>query len=326
MLQFKQQAEQFELFLQNAKTNQLFKANPKNLYDPCEYMLSIGGKRVRPSVCLMAAELFTDEIPESAYWSAVAVEMFHNFTLVHDDIMDQAPLRRGKTTVYKKYNTTAAILSGDVLNILAYQSIQNVAPKFLLDILTLFNKTAIEVCEGQQFDMDFENQNEVSKSEYIKMIRLKTAVLLAASMQMGAICANASESQAQLVYNFGLNLGIAFQLQDDYLDSFGTEAAVGKQIGGDIQANKKTILAIEASLLANADQKATLAALSSQSGAEKLQKTLKIFKTLGVDTICQQSIELYTQKALNALQQLDIDASRKSPFEALLNDLMSRKN
>ncbi len=324
MLNFKEQAGQFELFLQQQQKKGLFKGAPQNLYDPCNYMLQLGGKRIRPAVCLMAAELFKAGINEDVYWSALAVELFHNFTLVHDDIMDAAPLRRGKATVYKQYNTTAAILSGDVMNIYAYRCLQYIQPAYLPALLGLFNKTAIEVCEGQQYDMDFEQQDIVAEADYIEMIRLKTAVLLAASMQMGALCADASEEQAEMIYNFGLNLGIAFQLQDDYLDSFGTEAAVGKQIGGDIQANKQTFLAIKA--LAAADEMTTieLAQLKNIKGEEKLSKTLGIYKKLEVDTTCKKAIEEYTNKAVEALEKVDVPQERKQAFTDLLNFLMNR--
>lgn len=325
MLNFQQQAQQFEFFLQDQRKG-LIGSEPANLYEPCDYMLQIGGKRIRPAVCLMAAELFGTEVSRSAYWSAAAVELFHNFTLVHDDIMDEAPLRRGQQTVHKKYNVTTAILSGDVLNILAYKCIQNVAAEHISGILALFNQTAIEVCEGQQYDMDFEQRPTVAREDYIEMIRLKTAVLLAASMKMGAICANASPAQAQLVYDFGLNLGIAFQLQDDHLDSFGTEAAVGKQIGGDIQANKKTILAIEAMLKADPDTREELSRLEGLKGEEKLDRTLAIYRTLGVDIACKNAIEHYTQKSLSALRQLDVPEERKRPFNELLQFLMNREH
>lgn len=324
MLNFKEQAGQFELFLQKQQKNGLFKNAPQNLYDPCNYMLSLGGKRIRPSVCLMAAELFGATVTDDVYWSAMAVELFHNFTLVHDDIMDEAPLRRGKATVYKQYNTTAAILSGDVMNIYAYRCLQYVQPTFLPEVLALFNQTAIEVCEGQQYDMDFEQKDIVAEADYIEMIRLKTAVLLAASMQMGGICAGASKEQAEMIYNFGLNLGIAFQLQDDYLDSFGTEAAVGKQIGGDIQANKKTFLAINALAAADESTTAELAQLKDIKGEEKLNKTLHIYQKLGVDITCKKAIELYTNKALEALDRIAVPQERKQAFTELVNFLMNR--
>lgn len=324
MLNFKEQAGQFELFLQKQQENGLFKGAPQNLYDPCNYMLSLGGKRIRPAVCLMAAELFGETITENVYWSAMAVELFHNFTLVHDDIMDEAPLRRGKATVYKQYNTTAAILSGDVMSIYAYRCLQYVQPGFLPAVLALFNQTAIEVCEGQQYDMDFEQRDTVAEADYIEMIRLKTAVLLAASMQMGSICAGASKEQAEMIYNFGLNLGIAFQLQDDYLDSFGTEAAVGKQIGGDIQANKKTFLAINALAAADEMTTAELSQLKDIKGEEKLSKTLSIYQKLGVDITCKKAIELYTNKALEALDRIAVPQERKQAFTELVNFLMNR--
>lgn len=324
MLNFKEQAGQFELFLQQQQEKGLFKGAPQNLYDPCNYMLQLGGKRIRPAVCLMAAELFKKDINEDVYWSALAVELFHNFTLVHDDIMDEAPLRRGKATVYKQYNTTAAILSGDVMNIYAYRCLQYIGPAQLPAVLSLFNKTAIEVCEGQQYDMDFEQKDIVAEADYIEMIRLKTAVLLAASMQMGALCAGAPEEQAKLIYAFGLNLGIAFQLQDDFLDSFGTEAAVGKQIGGDIQANKKTFLAIKALEAADATTAMELSHLKDIKGAEKLSKTLDIYQKLGVDAACKKAIEQYTNKALHALEKVDVPQERKQAFTDLLNFLMNR--
>lgn len=324
MLNFKEQASQFELFLQKQQEKGLFKGGPQNLYDPCNYMLSLGGKRIRPSVCLMAAELFSETITEDVYWSAMAVELFHNFTLVHDDIMDEAPLRRGKATVYKQYNTTAAILSGDVMNIYAYRCLQYVQPVYLPSVLALFNQTAIEVCEGQQYDMDFEQKDMVAEADYIEMIRLKTAVLLAASMQMGAVCAGASAKQAEMIYHFGLNLGIAFQLQDDYLDSFGTESAVGKQIGGDIQANKKTFLAINALAAADEITRTELAELKEIKGEEKLSKTLSIYQKLGVDTSCKKAIAFYTHKALEALNGISVAQERKQAFTELVNFLMHR--
>lgn len=324
MLNFKEQAEQFEYFLKKQEEKGLFKGTPQNLYDPCHYMLQLGGKRIRPSVCLMAAALFSETVTEDVYWSAMAVELFHNFTLVHDDIMDEAPLRRGKPTVYKQYNTTAAILSGDVMNIYAYRCLQYVNAAHLPAVLSLFNQTAIEVCEGQQYDMDFEQQDVVAEQDYIEMIRLKTAVLLAASMQMGAICAQATQEQATRIYEFGLNLGIAFQLQDDYLDSFGTEEAVGKQIGGDIQANKKTFLAINAQAKADEGMAIELSRLKELKGEDKLNGMLHIYQQLGVDATCKQAIELYTNKALEALELISVPAERKQPFVQLLNFLMNR--
>ncbi|HRP90403.1 MAG TPA: polyprenyl synthetase family protein [Edaphocola sp.] len=323
MLDFKQQAELFENFLEE-KGKSFFNKQPLSLYEPCVYMLSIGGKRIRPAVCLMAASLFNNDQNEQVVWTALAVELFHNFTLIHDDIMDKAPLRRGKTTVYKKYNDTTAILSGDIMNIYAYACLQNLKPEVLAKVLPAFNKAAIEVCEGQQKDMDFETMKIVKKEEYIEMIKLKTAVLLAASMQMGALCAGANEKQAQYIYDFGINLGIAFQLQDDYLDSFGTTKSIGKQIGGDILADKKTFLAIETLEKANSEQLALLNA--DQTEKEKIENTLDIYKILKVDESCKNAIESYTNKALEALEAIDVPKEHKDPFVDLLNYLMHRNH
>jgi geranylgeranyl diphosphate synthase type II len=325
MVNYKLYAELFESFLNKQVQVQLQTAEPKNLYDPCVYMLQIGGKRIRPTTCLMAAALFDTSINEDTFWAAAAVELFHNFTLVHDDIMDGAPLRRGKETVYKKYSVTTAILSGDVLNILAYQCLQKVNNSNLQALLHLFNKTAIEVCEGQQYDMDFEQRDDVALAQYIEMIKLKTAVLLAASMKMGAICNGASEEQAQLLYQFGLNLGIAFQLQDDYLDSFGTQAAIGKQIGGDIQANKKTFLTIAAKA---SPRKSTFsqAELQTLSGDEKVAATLDWYRETEADKSCKEAIEAYTKRSLAALHKLNVTPERKLPFADLVTFLMNRES
>src|SRR5690606_31980665 len=214
---------------------------PKSLYDPLHYILSLGGKRIRPILTLAAAQMFSDNY-KAAMPQSIAIEMFHNFSLIHDDIMDKAPLRRGKTTVHKKWNTNTAILSGDLLLIKAYEQLAQCKPNYLPEILHVFNKTATQVCEGQQFDMDFETAQTVTVNNYLEMIRLKTAVLLGCSLQIGAIIGAANQNDAQNCYTFGENLGIAFQLMDDYLDAFGNPEKFGKQVGGDILANKKTYL------------------------------------------------------------------------------------
>ena len=219
--------------------------HPKSLYEPIDYILSLGGKRIRPVLTLMAADIF-DGDHKKAISAAKAVEMFHNFSLVHDDIMDDAPLRRGNETVHEKWNLNTGILSGDAMLILAYQYFENYEPKIFQALAKLFSKTALEVCEGQQYDVDFETRDDVTIPEYLKMIEYKTAVLLGAAMKMGAIVAETSEENADLIYNFGLNLGIAFQLQDDYLDAFGNPETFGKQVGGDIIENKKTYLYLKA--------------------------------------------------------------------------------
>lgn len=324
MVNYKQYAALFESFLKTQVQNMLETAEPKNLYNPCAYMLEIGGKRIRPATCLMAAALFDTTLNEDTYWAASAVELFHNFTLVHDDIMDGAPLRRGMETVYKKYSVTTAILSGDVLNILAYQCLQKIGNTKLNVVLSLFNQTAIEVCEGQQYDMDFEQENEVSLEQYIEMIKLKTAVLLAASMKMGAICNGANSEQAQLTYEFGLNLGIAFQLQDDYLDSFGTQAAIGKQIGGDILANKKTFLTIAALGMAQ-KSKLQFADLQQLSDDNKIESTLIWYRETEADKACKDAIAAYTKRSLNALEQIDVAPNKKHAFKDLVAFLMHRE-
>ena len=322
MQTFVQQAEKFDLFL---KENQLFNRNPENLYAPCQYILAAGGKRIRPAVCLMSAALFAkNKVQPDAFWAAAAVELFHNFTLIHDDIMDQAPLRRGNPTVHLKYGLTAGILSGDVMNIFAYKCLEHVSPVFLPLVLKLFNQTAIEVCEGQQLDMDFEKREAVGVEEYIEMIALKTAVLLACSMKMGAIVAEAKEEDAQSLYDFGKNLGIAFQLQDDLLDTFGEGAEVGKEIGGDIKANKKTILAILARLNANAEQAHRLTKLQNDASPTKITDTIALFSEIGVDALCRKEIAHYTDKAMQHLVAIKISEAQKQPFEALAAYLLKR--
>lgn len=320
MHSFQQHAQAFEQFLQEQN---LFSAEPQNLYEPCAYILSIGGKRIRPSVCLMAAELFKG-MDTDVYWGAAAVELFHNFTLIHDDIMDQAPLRRGKVTVHEQYGTTTAILSGDVMNIMAYQCLERIRPELIPSLLTIFNRTAIEVCEGQQLDMDFEQKDSVSEFEYIHMIAQKTAVLLACSMQIGALIAGAPADDATKLYEFGKNLGIAFQLQDDYLDTYGDPAKVGKQIGGDIQANKKTFLAITAMQHASETQKTALNILAHGNAPTKVQDTIQLYNTLNVGDICKKAIQAYTHKATEALDAIELAEEQKAPYRDLMQFLINR--
>ncbi|RQO32658.1 polyprenyl synthetase [Taibaiella sp. KBW10] len=320
MQSFKEHALTFESFLQE---QELFSRKPENLYEPCAYILSIGGKRIRPSVCLMAADMF-GTVTKDALWAAATVELFHNFTLIHDDIMDQAPLRRGQVTVHEKYGTTAGILSGDVMNIMAYQCLEHVQAPFLLPLLSLFNQTAIEVCEGQQLDMDFEQKELVSEAAYIHMIGHKTAVLLACSMKIGAIVSGVNETDAALLYTFGKNLGIAFQLQDDYLDTFGNPALVGKQIGGDILANKKTFLAITALQNADTHQRTALQALAQGHSPTKVSDTISLFNALDVAASCKRAIQTYTDKANEALAAINIAPEQKVAFEELVAFLITR--
>lgn len=301
-----------------------FPRQPASLYEPGEYFLGIGGKRVRPVMCLMGNELF-DNITEDAYQVATAIELFHNFTLIHDDIMDAAPLRRGMQTVHTKYNESTALLSGDVMLIVAYDYLNKVNTQYLHRILHIFNRTAKEVCEGQQLDMDFEKQPHVSLEEYIHMIALKTSVLLAASLHMGAILGGASESNCRHMYEFGKNLGIAFQVQDDYLDAFGDPAKFGKDVGGDIRQNKKTFLLIHALEVANVEQKAALVQLMKDNPADKVEKVLDIFRACDVDAWANKLKEDYLAKALHHLEEVAVVAVRKKPLKELASFLIQRE-
>jgi geranylgeranyl diphosphate synthase type II len=300
-----------------------FPKTPSSLYDPCDYFLSIGGKRVRPVMCLMGNELF-DKINEDAYHAATAIELFHNFTLIHDDIMDKAALRRGMETVHTKFNENTALLSGDVMLIIAYEYLNKISIGFLRRILTLFNRTAKEVCEGQQMDMDFETQEKVSPEEYIKMIELKTSVSLAASLETGAVLGGASEGNCKHLYQFGRNLGIAFQIQDDYLDAFGNPEKFGKDVGGDIKQNKKTFLLIHALETANAMQKKELIQLMRDNPADKVAKVLQIFKDCNVDEWAKQLKGKYAQAAHKHLDDIAVLEKRKYPLKELAEFLIER--
>src|SRR3954468_8760514 len=249
---------------------------PENLYNSCNYFLGIGGKRVRPVMCLMGNELF-DTINPDTWHVATAIELFHNFTLIHDDIMDAAPLRRGMQTVHTKFDNNTALLAGDVMLVVAYDYLNRIKSNYLQRVLSLFNKTAREVCEGQQLDIEFEKKENVSLDEYIRMIELKTSVLLAASLQLGSILGGASEGNRQHLYEFGKNLGIAFQVQDDYLDAFGDPGKFGKEPGGDIKANKKTFLLIRALATASPSQAKALRKLINENSATKVKDVLSIF-------------------------------------------------
>jgi len=302
-----------------------FPANPHQLYDPLRYILGIGGKRIRPLLALMSCDLFSED-PNKALQAALAVEYFHNFSLIHDDIMDQADVRRGQETVHKKWNENVGILSGDALLVKAYQQLDDY-PAELFKLLTqLLSQTAIEVCEGQQYDVDFETLNEVSKEDYVEMIRLKTAVLLGASLKMGALIAKASEKDAELIYKFGIDLGIAFQLQDDYLDSFGNAEHFGKRIGGDIINNKKTILYIEALKRSNSnlrDQLLKLYQLRDDS-QQKIEDVQSIFNESGAKTATLLLIEHYTSQAFNSLDQISVNTQNKYELKSLASYLMNR--
>lgn len=315
--------ELVNLFEENFTANFTFPRSPAMLYEPCRYLLGLGGKRVRPVLCLMGNELF-GEIHEDAWHAAEAVELFHNFTLVHDDIMDKAPLRRGMPTLHEKYGLTTGILSGDVMNIYAYNQLANIQVA-LPKVLQLFNKTAIEVCEGQQMDMDFETRDDVHIDEYIHMITLKTSVLLACSLKMGALIGGSLGDNANKLYQFGKNMGIAFQLQDDYLDAFGSTDKLGKQNGGDIKANKKTYLLLRALENANATQKKEIIELLQSDAADKVSAMLKLFAATRADEQCREAVALYSQHAFDCLEDVAIVSKRKKPLCDLAASLLQRE-
>ncbi len=302
-----------------------FPAAPASLYEPGEYFLSIGGKRIRPILCVLGNELFS-EITEDAWSLATAIELFHNFTLIHDDMMDAAALRRGMQTVHTKYGDNTALLTGDVMLIRAYEKLQTINPAYLPKILSLFNTTAREVCEGQQLDMDFEKMPSVTLDAYIHMITLKTSVLLAASLEMGAILGGATPGNCKHIYEFGKNLGIAFQIQDDYLDAFGDPEKFGKEVGGDIRQNKKTFLLLHALEVATPDQRAKLDNLLASSGPDKVPQVLELFKACNVDAWAIELKEKYLQMALANLDDIAVTSNRKTALLSLANYLMQREN
>lgn len=302
-----------------------FPAAPASLYEPGEYFLSIGGKRIRPILCVLGNELFS-EITEDAWSLATAIELFHNFTLIHDDMMDAAALRRGMQTVHTKYGDNTALLTGDVMLIRAYEKLQTIHPAHLPKILSLFNTTAREVCEGQQLDMDFEKMPSVTLDAYIHMITLKTSVLLAASLEMGAILGGATPGNCKHLYAFGKNLGIAFQIQDDYLDAFGDPEKFGKEVGGDIRQNKKTFLLLHALEVATPDQRAKLDTLLASNGPEKVPQVMELFKACNVDAWAIELKEKYLQMALANLEDIAVTSTRKTALLSLANYLMQREN
>lgn len=318
-----QYQEFFISYLESGSVNK----EPNNLYQPIDYILQLGGKRMRPVLTLMTAEIFNTDF-KLALPAAMAVEVFHNFSLVHDDIMDDAPLRRGKQTVHEKWDVNTGILSGDAMLILAYQYFEQYEPTVFRDLAKLFSKTALEVCEGQQWDVDFETRNDVTIPEYLKMIEYKTAVLVAAAMKMGAIIAAASQKDADLIYDFGLNLGLAFQLQDDYLDAFGNPETFGKQIGGDIIENKKTYLylkAIEFSSEKQAQQLKDLFEVQSNDNAEKINEVKAIFNNSGASESTQKAIKDYSFKAFDTLNKMDISQDKKDILKIFGENLMGRE-
>ena len=318
--------QQYQEFISDYLQSQSKTKEPKNLYEPIHYILQLGGKRMRPILTLMSAEVF-DAHYAKALPAALAVEVFHNFSLVHDDIMDDAPLRRGNVTVHEKWDINTGILSGDAMMILAYQYFEEYEPTIFRALAKLFSKTALEVCEGQQWDVDFESRKDVTIPEYLKMIECKTAVLVAAAMKMGAIIAETSQENADLIYDFGLNLGLAFQLQDDYLDAFGNPETFGKQVGGDIIENKKTYLYLKAMEFASPNEKEELVHLFSihpEDNLDKINSVKQIFYSSGAAQATQKAIQDFTLKAFETLEKMNVSLDKKAMLTNFGENLMKR--
>ena len=309
----------------NYLNSKILVKEPLGLYQPIKYILEIGGKRLRPILTLMICDLYGTNY-NKAFDAALAIEVFHNFTLAHDDIMDNALIRRGKETVHEKWDVNTGILSGDAMLILAYQCFESFEPELYKKLMLLFNKTAMEVCEGQQWDIEFENRNNVSISEYLKMITLKTSVLLASAMKMGAIIAKVNSNELEAIYNFGLNLGIAFQLQDDYLDTFGNSKDFGKQIGGDITENKKTFLFLKTLEVAGDDEKSRLLNLysSKKKSAQKIEEVTNIFKNNNIEQYTLNKIKFFTEKAFEYVNDLNLPDEKKTTLKNFGISLMNR--
>lgn len=300
---------------------------PKNLYEPVNYILKLGGKRLRPVLTLMTSEVFNGNAND-AMNAALSVEVFHNFSLIHDDIMDDAPLRRGQETVHEKWDLNTGILSGDAMLILAYQLFENYEPATFQALAKLFSKTALEVCEGQQYDIDFETRHDVTIPEYLKMIEYKTAVLVGAAMKMGAIVAQASLEDQNAIYDFGRYLGIAFQLQDDYLDAFGNPETFGKQVGGDILENKKTYLYLKTLELGSPNDRSKLVEIMSNdiiSNEEKITSVKTLFNDCGALHATQKAVKDYTTKAFELLKTLNISDDKKQVLKLFGEQLMNRR-
>jgi geranylgeranyl diphosphate synthase, type II len=302
-----------------------FPQQPASLYEPNRYFLQLGGKRIRPVLCLMGNELF-EEINKDAWQVAAAIELFHNFTLIHDDIMDKAPLRRGMPTVHQKFGESTALLAGDVMLVAAYDYLNKISGKYVFSIVNLFNKTARKVCEGQQLDMDFENSSEVKMDDYLHMISLKTSVLLAASLKMGAVLGGAGERNQNLLYEFGRKLGLAFQVQDDYLDAFGDPEKFGKQVGGDIRSNKKTFLLIHALETASAECRQQLFELMKSNEDSKVEEVLSIFRQCRVDEWATELKNKFITEAFAHLEDVAVLSKRKEPLKQLAVFLTQRQN
>jgi geranylgeranyl diphosphate synthase, type II len=319
-LRFQQLSEEF-----NSSFNKKhFPDRPETLYGAASYMIEEGGKRIRPVLCLMGNELFGTIHPDT--WQiASALELFHNFTLIHDDIMDKAPMRRGKPTVHVRYNESTALLAGDVMLLRSYEYLNDADPRYVRELIRLLNKTGREVCEGQQLDMDFENAVFITKEQYLYMIELKTAVFLAASLQMGAIIGGANEEDQKNIYAFGKNLGLAFQVQDDWLDSFGNPSTFGKQRGGDILANKKTFLLVHALENAGREEIQNIQLLMHTDVPDKIVRMIEIFRSTGADQAAEEAKKKYMEKAEANLEMIGVPVDQKIALRELAQYLMERK-
>ena len=308
--------------------NLSYMREPMGLYDPIEYVLGLGGKRLRPVLMLLAYNLYKEDVTR-IFSQAAGIETYHNFTLLHDDLMDKADMRRNKPTVHKKWDENTAILSGDAMLILAYQFMMKECSLECVErVMEVFGRTALEVCEGQQWDMEFEHRLDVTVDEYIEMIRLKTSVLLAAALKIGAILGGAPEKDAQLLYDFGIKMGLAFQLQDDYLDVYGDPAVFGKKIGGDILCNKKTFMLITALNLAEGEDKETLLnwlRATDYVAEEKIQSVTALYNKVGVPELCQARIDAYYKEGLELLDKVNVESSLKEELKKFVCHLMDRK-
>ena len=316
------------LQLVNQYLDQLpYERQPRSLYEPIQYVLSLGGKRIRPVLMLLAYNLFRDD-PESILPTACGLETYHNYTLLHDDLMDNADLRRGHETVHRRWDANTAILSGDSMLVLAYQRVAQCRPDKLADVLALFTETALQIGEGQQYDMDFEHRTDVSEAEYIEMIRLKTSVLLACATKMGALLADASEADAQNLYKFGEQMGLAFQLQDDFLDVYGDPAVFGKAIGGDITSNKKTYMLINAVNRANPEQRQELMRwieAKEFNREEKVRAVTALYDQIGIRQLCEQKINYYFDECRKYLARVGVSDERKQQLLDYTDEMMERR-
>lgn len=318
--------EEYQNIIKGKINAEVFDHQPAELYDPIDYTLKLGGKRLRPTITIMACDVFDGKIDEAVN-AALGLETFHNFTLLHDDIMDKAPIRRGQPTVYVKWDANRAILSGDTMMVLAYDYLLNSPKDLLFDLFTVFNKVGKEVCEGQQFDMNFETADCVSIEEYLNMIKLKTAVLIGGSLKVGAIIARASKENAELIYKFGESIGMAFQLQDDLLDAFGDTNIFGKQTGGDIKTNKKTYLylkALEVSSDQDLERLKELYHVTDEHNQEKIDEVLQIFNKYKIDKLTQDLMEKYYNEAIGFLKQIHLPSTKEKALVDLADTLMKR--